>query len=354
MNDTTAIGVQPQMQDVQEYVAAVRSWLADLPGEEVEDLTAGMEADLAERAAETGERLGVLLGEPEAYAAELRSAAGLPPRAVPSVLVAPRGPGLIALATASARAKGDGILTRWPWLRELRPTRSLARGAVLGWLLAAMLGTGRTVALPLIGAGVSLWLGFELRRREPLRAVARVAMGGANALAAIALLPMMSTYTSGFSSGYDVEGGMPLLLPQVTANGEELRNLYAYDAAGNRVDGVRLFDQSGNPVFINVDNLMDGTFDDLPTRPEDGMPDVAADVFPLTWQGRDTWGESGYGWTPPLVLAPVVGYPAVPDPSVSGLPTPSSAPTTSPSLQPSSAASGTPTPSPSPSVSATP
>ncbi len=82
MNDTTVIG-GGQQEDVRASVWAVRAWLADLPADEVEDLTAGMEADLAERAAESGGgTLGALLGEPEAYAAELRSAAGLPPRAV--------------------------------------------------------------------------------------------------------------------------------------------------------------------------------------------------------------------------------------------------------------------------------
>ena len=83
MNDTTHIGTVPDAGDVHAYVTAVRGWLGDLPPDEVEDLTGGMEADLSERAAESGERLGGLLGEPQAYAAELRSAAGLPPRAAP-------------------------------------------------------------------------------------------------------------------------------------------------------------------------------------------------------------------------------------------------------------------------------
>ena len=55
MNDTTAIATDPQADDVRAYVGAVRAWLGDLPPEEVEDLTAGMEADLAERAAESGD-----------------------------------------------------------------------------------------------------------------------------------------------------------------------------------------------------------------------------------------------------------------------------------------------------------
>jgi hypothetical protein len=87
---TGAESAQARSADVRAYVTAVRSWLSDLPSDEVEDLTAGMEADLDERAAETGDRLGALLGEPEAYAAELRAAAGLAPRVVRSSVRAPR------------------------------------------------------------------------------------------------------------------------------------------------------------------------------------------------------------------------------------------------------------------------
>lgn len=63
---------------VDSYVQAVRAALSDLPSEEVEDLTAGMDADLAELLAERGGPLEVVLGSPQVYAAELRSAAGLP------------------------------------------------------------------------------------------------------------------------------------------------------------------------------------------------------------------------------------------------------------------------------------
>ena len=145
---TGAESAQARSADVRAYVTAVRSWLSDLPSDEVEDLTAGMEADLDERAAETGDRLGALLGEPEAYAAELRAAAGLAPRVVPVVGAGAAGPGLVEALVTLLRARADGILTRWPWLRELRPTWWLARGAALGWLLSMWTGTGRTVLLP--------------------------------------------------------------------------------------------------------------------------------------------------------------------------------------------------------------
>jgi hypothetical protein len=323
MNDTRVIGSPSQVEDVRAYVAAVRAWLADLPADEVEDLTAGMEADLAERAAESGGPLGGLLGEPEAYAAELRSAAGLPPR-VEVVLpdAVPREPW-----TARLARDAHELVARNPWLRELRPTWWLARGAVAGWVLAAVLGTGGVLLLPLIGAALSMWLGLVLRRREPLGTGLRVALAGANTLAVVLLLPMLVSYTSG-SSGYSDEAVMsaPGYPSQLVANGEPVQNLYAYDAPGNRLDGVRVYDQSGRALFVGLDSLMDGSNPDLPIRPDDGRPDVAADVFPLAWPGHDAWQDPGFGWTPPLTLPALAGAAAGPTPSATVSPSPSPSP----------------------------
>jgi hypothetical protein len=345
---TGAESAQARSADVRAYVTAVRSWLSDLPSDEVEDLTAGMEADLDERAAETGDRLGALLGEPEAYAAELRAAAGLAPRVVPVVGAGAAGPGLVEALVTLLRARADGILTRWPWLRELRPTWWLARGAALGWLLSMWTGTGRTVLLPLLGAVLSFWLGLTMRRRDPLRPAAWTSLAVANVIAALAVLPMVSTYTQsylGSDNEYLSEGYAPY--PEsITANGEEVRNLFAYDASGNRLDGVRLFDQAGRPVVIDTNLLFDGSFEDIPTRPDDGMPDVAHDVFPLRWAGHDAWADPRMPWTPPLVLAPVPGV----TPSTAVSPTPSPTSTASPSASPSATSTESGTPSPSPTV----
>ena len=342
MNDTTVIGSAEQVEDVRAYVRAVRAWLGDLPADEVEDLTAGMEADLAERAAESGGPLGGLLGEPEAYAAELRSAAGLPPRV--DVVV----PDAVRQVPWSDRVVRDAheLVARHPWLRELRPTWWLARGAVFGWVLASILGTGRTVLLPLAGAALSMWLGLTLRRREPLATPARVALASANVLAALLLLPMVASYTSG-SSGFSDEVAMAAGYPsQVVANGEPAQNLYAYDAAGNRLEGVRIYDQSGQALFVGLDPLMDGRTPDLPVRPDDGLPNVAPDVFPLTWPGHDAWQDPGFGWTPPLTLPPLAG--------ATGLPAPSAGTTPSSGATPPAGASPTVSPSAAPSPSSTP
>ena len=64
--------------EIVEFAQGVRAALADLPAEEVDDLTEGLEADLAEAYAEDLQRE---LPDPAAYATELRAAAGLPLRA---------------------------------------------------------------------------------------------------------------------------------------------------------------------------------------------------------------------------------------------------------------------------------
>ena len=68
--------------DVARYATAVRAAFADLPGPERELLLEDLEDHLEEVAAEAGGPLEERLGRPEAYAAELRAPAGLPPAGV--------------------------------------------------------------------------------------------------------------------------------------------------------------------------------------------------------------------------------------------------------------------------------
>ncbi len=321
MNDTTVIEAA-QAEDVRAYVAAVRAWLADLPSDEVEELTAGMEADLAERAAESGGTLGGLLGQPEAYAAELRSAAGLPPRA--DVVV----PDAVRTEPWTDRLEREAheLVARHPWLRELRPTWWLARGAVAGWAVDAVLGTGRVLLLPLVGAALSLWLGLVLRRREPLGAGLRFALGAGNALAVVLLLPMLAFYTpsSDYSDPAALEQPVP---PGLSANGSPVTNLYAYDATGQRVADVRLYDQYGQPITVAPEVVP------VPVGPNGeevvaGPPDPRTlGVFPLRLTATaDPWVSIDGGWVPPMVVAPLAGT-ALPSAAPSGATSPSPSPT---------------------------
>jgi len=70
MNDTTRLEVRPEVAD---FLDKVRARLSDLTDEEREELLGGLEADLSELVSDGGSVAE--LGDPRAYADELRSAA---------------------------------------------------------------------------------------------------------------------------------------------------------------------------------------------------------------------------------------------------------------------------------------
>ena len=151
MTETTTHGTMTSASDsaaqVQEYVSAVRAALSDLSLEEVEDLTAGMDADLGELLAERGGTLEVALGSPQAYAAELRTAAGLPAAA---------GPGRRTISLGDwSRAWSERVsvqMQRRPWLA----------GLLRGRLPSAQRGGCCVASSP-----PGLWQGFSASRRRP-------------------------------------------------------------------------------------------------------------------------------------------------------------------------------------------
>ena len=111
------------------FAAAVRERLSDLPPDELDDLLDGLQADLAERLADGDE-----LGEADAYAEELRQAAGLPvreeqapkKRRTMSELADVAGAGLRGWVEGSAFRRGVR-----DFLVSLRPVWWVARGVAL-------------------------------------------------------------------------------------------------------------------------------------------------------------------------------------------------------------------------------
>ncbi|MGL4177279.1 MAG: hypothetical protein ACRCSN_14515 [Dermatophilaceae bacterium] len=337
--------------DVRAYVAAVRGWLADLPREDVDDLTTGMEADLAERAAEIGARLGDLLGEPETYATELRAAAGLPPRiVVPDVGVAelPRESWAVRI-----RGAGDDVLHRWPWLRELRPTWWLIRGAVLGALVMAVLGASRPIGwlLPLAGAGLS----FAWSRRHADSPSARWrhrALGTANALAVVLVIPVTVASLARPTEYVELSDGASSVPALGSASGAPVTNVYAYGPDGTRLTDVRLFDANGNAIALDPWSLS------LPAAVDEDTPDpgrIDGARFPLRFgDGLDPWLPAPDStWVPPVAIPPVDGA-ATSDPTPAPTATPSATPTATPSATPTATPSASPTVVPTPSPTASP
>lgn len=353
MNDTTAMGVTD---DVAAYVREVRDELADLPNEDVDDLTGGMEADLTELAAECGGALAGRLGSPGLYAAELRAAAGLPERVAGT---APRRRPLSEIV-AHARASFAMLTEQHSWLRSvtaflvsIRPAWWLIRGYLAAWAVLSLLGGMRGLrphgilglALALVAMVVSVQLGRGWLRRWPgLRPLLIVG----NAIAVVVVLvASTSGLTSGEASNY-VDNGYSAP-PGVSFDGQQVSNIYAYDSEGKRITGVRLFAQDGRPLdgdpgLLDADGNPVGV-----VRDSSGAP--LLNVYPRAPVGSDPWqvtDPANPQVDPPVWIAPVAIVPltegAVATPTPTATPTATGpAPRATSNAVPSKSASPAPT-----------
>ncbi|GAA3533574.1 hypothetical protein AFL01nite_21690 [Aeromicrobium flavum] len=248
------------------FAAAVRASLRDLPADEVEELTDGLEADLAEAYAED---LARELPDPAAYAAELRGAAGLP---TPEPVVKQGRLRPIVDGFAETLRDLDRSLRKSPvvagvldFLVTLQPAWWIVRGWAAYQVLGGIFGfegdllpthPGYWILMLVLVAG-SVAVG--LRRWRPW-VHALIIVG--NIVAAIATLAAMASiptnaevwqawqeadqtyYDDSMAAGPDGTG--------VWLNGSEVTNIHAYDAKGQPLNGVQLFDQDGKPLATSV------------------------------------------------------------------------------------------------------
>lgn len=250
--------------EIQRFADGVRAALADLPAEEVDDLTEGLEADLAESLAEDLRRT---LPDPVSYAAELRLAAGLPGRAPAAE---PRRLHGIASALRDTRDDVVVALRRNPALgsvldalAELRPAWWIVRAWLATWLVAAFFGMQRGYwfdglfwVVLLAFVTVSVQWGRGRWGFSGLRGL--VAVG--NVVAVLMIPPVLASADGWGSGGYDagfedgVNGAMNDL-PDPTGvylDGTAVTNIFGYDAKGRPLTDVQLFDQDGNPLATSV------------------------------------------------------------------------------------------------------
>ncbi|KGN37561.1 hypothetical protein [Knoellia subterranea] len=338
MNSSTMSG------EVRDYVAGVREALSDLPVEDVEEFTTGMEADLAERLAEPGDgTLRDRLGVPEAYAAELRSAAGLPPR-----LVGPEAKKSVGQRFSEQWDRmAAQVLGALPWLRDLRPVWWAVRGFALAAIPATVLGVG-IVWLGILGVIVSVALGLLARHGKVVGHWVRPVRFVVNGAAVLAL-PVALVLLADGPVRNDTYYGEPGPISGVTSNGNQVTNLYAFDETGRRLDKVRLYDQTGQQLVIDpmvydytLSQTSPSEYEQL-WDPTKSRIDIESGVFPVRWLNRTGWEPFEEGeWEPPMAITPLPG----PVPTVEASPTPSSTVT--------STASPTPSTSPQPSASASP
>lgn len=247
-----------------QYVAAVRRELGDLGPDEVEELTGGLEADLVDALTESREMPEALFGPPAVYAAELRSAAGLPAR--PQAEKPPAG-------SRERLRRQLNLAEKWLDAQSYGPdVRAFAVTArPLWWAFRALVVSQIIVYQLSSEAGwlpyrISEWLLFlillvvsvEVGRRKigERDALRRYLVKGTNVLAGFVLflasLTLLFDGQVGVANSPEPGWGDASAVsiasessPGVTNAGSPVRNIFAYDSEGNLLENVQLFDDQG-------------------------------------------------------------------------------------------------------------
>jgi hypothetical protein len=323
------------------FITAVRAELDDLSPDEVDELIDGLEADLNDTVADSGASPAEQFGDPAAYAAELRSAAGLPPRAVSG---GRHGAGRIR-QTLTESADAVRAQRWWPGVRDfavtLRPVWWVVRAGLATLVTTGVFGfrSGR-VLLFLVFAVASVELG---RRRLAGRGGSwRVAIALGNSLA---LLLLVAAAAKGVSAGSaDGFASSEMVAPVrrvapvsgIWVDGTEVRNLYPYDSQGRPLSGVQLYDQDGRPVAVG---------DSARTPLEDGQGRVVSQVPAVDQAGEQRWNVYPLRQRTDAYDGSGASTPGTPSPAA--LPSITPGPLLAPSPQASNAPSPSVTPSPS-------
>lgn len=267
------------------YAAQVRTHLSDLPAEQVDDLTDGLEADLAEALADpdtrpvTGEvptvrlpvggaseevvlDLAARFGDPADYAAELRTAAGLGPAADAGEpdLCPTRWEEIVEWWAEQKTAVTAH--PAWPSVRSfalaVRPAWWVARGWVLFGILFTINSQEGAVVAP--GSAVEwllflglVWLSVEYGRgRTRLPAPVRRFAVGLSVLAAMFLLPGIVAMASPDEVRFvDSAGYQEPVVDGVYVDGSRVTNLFVYDADGEYVEHAQVLDNQGRAVRVD-------------------------------------------------------------------------------------------------------
>ncbi|MEO5709271.1 MAG: hypothetical protein ABIQ59_05575 [Nocardioidaceae bacterium] len=367
--DTVKLDTRPE---VTAFVAAVRGRLADLTEEEREELLGGLEADLSERLAEGVSEHGGDLGDPAAYAAELRAAAGLEARPRRWKVRRPGKPfpEEVTSLLDDIRRQWDRLTARHPWGVEGSRVAAALRPAwwvLRAWLAVELLDLGLGpseyltvvpslgnqvvgVAVLLVAVAVSALVGtgrLWVDVHAPEQWLGRLVLLALNTFAIVIALPLVLGGFPGawdshrLSNGSIYNDGRQSFPPGLRDGNHLVRNVFAYDAQGNLLTGVQLYDQKGRPLAVNQDPYL-GSYRDagstVRTYPWFNGDQKLFNVFPLPVreQGRlepvrDPWSTSRPPALPtgPLAVVPPAALPS-PEAAVPQV-SPSSSPSSSPS-----------------------
>lgn len=343
--------------DVAAYVRAVRRELDDLSAEEIEELTGGLEADLADALAGQDRTPVELFGRPIGYAAELRAAAGLPPRAVAGGERRESG-GLTALLVTAREAR-DRVTTTldrqvwWPDLRgfliALRPFWWVLRAYVAYQWIDQSVGEAQDWVpyseLTWLLLAVLVVISVEVGRRgwADRRPWHRGLIALGNLVAALQVAAAVASVF--FTPGGFPEGVLPVYAPTsasvahrvevvrdppatgVYNAGYQLVNIFAYDKNGKPLTDVQLFDDRGRPLEPADQSYLgrNGEHVDLvPALGADGQQRF--NVYPLRERVTDPGYDAESGEPRPIPTAarnaarpdptqvPIVPVPSTPQP----------------------------------------
>ncbi|MEU4772303.1 hypothetical protein [Micromonospora sp. NPDC023644] len=333
-------------QEIADYAGRVRAALADLPPAHRDELTEDLPEHLAEVAAEADGSLVDRLGEPEAYAAELRAAAGVGVAATGGRRLDRRlGPAVDRLRARAHRWDVQlgpplGYATASEFLRLLRPAWWVLRG-YLAAMLVTVVTTGDTfgvlpelngsllAGLVLLAGSVlaSIWLGHHTPGlTRPKRRMLHAGTAVLVIFGLVGLADMNGRVGSG-DLGYE----------QISIDDryDHVRDVFVYDREGRLVENARLFDQNGDPIRLGYPDCLDA-------RDPNGLGNPLLRSYPYCPQQapfapRAPVGSLPSTGVPPLPPPTASEDPAEPTPTPSGAPTTGSAPTATPT--------GTPAPS---------
>lgn len=348
------------------YLDEAEANLADLPardrGELLSDISDAI-AELGDPSTVDYDLLVARLGSPEEFAREIRRSAGaaeatearvrdLRPR--PAIVREPAsGSTGAAPAALEGAAEADtpravaAVAAGFRWVgSEFEPVWWFVRAFVLAGLAALLLhglGAGFVLFVAVAILATSIVQGVRARRARSVtesasvrtaRGIGVVVLGIGSLLFLLAIVGVEGgsswsdgdPYIASYPVAADGSGGADLVGP----NGP-IENIYAFDAEGNRLNDVRLYDQNGVPLELGA-RLQD------PSRRllADASSSAVFNAFPIRYfdPGTATVANPDAGWPEspgPLVpAAPMAGTdlavpgtaaaapvpPAVPAPSV--------------------------------------
>lgn len=242
---------------IRAFAASVRQHLDDLPEDELDDILGGLSADLADQAADND---GVLeLGDPAAYAEELRSAAGLPPRGE-KVERRPLGERFTDWRRGVADSIRRSAFGAWAldFLVAMRPLWWVLRGfgiyalAILlptTWIYPYQAGRGVFPVSPIEGlllfAFVVLSVQWGRGHWLPKTWMRGLRLGVS--IVAVLILPVALYSLLTPRVEYVDNGSAPWGLQ---LDGVQIGNIFAFDENGEPIEHVQLYTGKGTPLNL--------------------------------------------------------------------------------------------------------